>query len=92
MSGKKSSFVKIVKTAFILTQLHFTAFSAVMSQRPPEVTSWKNYKTFGHNESTSCSLLPFQAKDSIENAALSVSTLQDEHAAQDVEVQLIFWD
>ena len=37
-------------------------------------------------------LLPFQAEDAIENTALSVSTLQDKHAAQDVEVQLVFWD
>lgn len=39
-----------------------------------------------------CCLSPFQAKDTVENAALSVPTLQDEHAAQDVEVQLVFWD
>lgn len=37
-------------------------------------------------------LLPFQAKDAIENAALSISALQDKHTAQDIEVQLIFWD
>lgn len=37
-------------------------------------------------------LLPFQAEDAIENAAVSVPTLQDKHTAQDVEVQLILWD
>lgn len=30
--------------------------------------------------------LPFQTKDAIEYAALSISTLQDKHTAQDIEV------
>lgn len=37
-------------------------------------------------------LLPFQAEDAIENAAACVSTLEDKYAAQDIEVQLVFWD
>lgn len=37
-------------------------------------------------------LLPFQTKDTIKNAAASVSLLQDEHVTQDIEVQLILWD
>lgn len=37
----------------------------------------------------SCRLLPFQAEDAVENAALSVSALQDKHTAQDIEVQLV---
>lgn len=47
----------------------------------------------GHNKSRiRCYLLPFQAKDAIKNAAVSIPTLKDEHTAQDVEVQLILWD
>lgn len=37
-------------------------------------------------------LLPLQAEDAVENAAASVSALEDKHTAQDIEVQLIFWD
>lgn len=38
------------------------------------------------------SVLPFQAKDAVENAVPCISTLEDKHTAQDIEVQLIFWD
>lgn len=48
-------------------------------------------KLLSENRSRRC-LLPFEAEDAVENAALGVSTLQDEHAAQDVEVQLVFGD
>ena len=45
-----------------------------------------------HKSRIWCSLSPFQAKDAVENAALSVPALQDKHTAQDVEVQLVLWD
>lgn len=35
---------------------------------------------------------PFQTEDAVQNAAPSVSTLQDKDAPEDVEVKLIFRD
>lgn len=39
-----------------------------------------------------CDLLPFQAKDAIENGVLSVSFLQGKHTAEDIKVELVVWD